>query len=199
MKIYDISRPLNKNTAIYKNRESMKFELPSKSEMRTNFHIGTHVDAPYHMQENGKKLGQLDLELFYGTCTVFDLTYLSDAIHRRYLEKLTLKQDDIVLFKTRNSYDDGWNPEFVYLAPDAALYLVEVGIKTVGLDAMSVERNSENHETHHILFDAGIGLIEDIRLAAVPAGNYILSALPLAMTEAEASPTRAVLIDSQKI
>ena len=195
MKIYDISRPLNDETAVYKNNENMIFKIPSKSEMKTNFHIGTHVDAPYHMQENGKKMVEMDLKLYYGPSTVYDLTELEDAINRSDLEKLELQPDDIVLFKTRNSYDDAWNPKFVYLAPDAARYLAEIGVRSVALDAMSIERNTEDHETHHILFDAGIGLIEDVRLADVPAGRYTLSALPLAMTEAEASPTRAILIE----
>ena len=45
--------------------------------------------------------------------------------------KLELQPDDIVLFKTRNSYDDAWNPKFVYLAPDAARYLAEIGVRSV--------------------------------------------------------------------
>ncbi len=205
MKIIDISRPLNADTAVYKNYDSKRFHLEAvsvfadngvhESDMKTNLHTGTHVDAPKHMVENGGDLDSLDLAHFIGPCRVFDLTKVTDAIRLDDIRDLDIDPSEIVLFKTRNSFDEGFNFEFVYLEEDAAEYLVDLGVKTVGLDAMSIERAKAGHEVHLILLGNGVAIIEDIRLADVAAGKYFLSALPLRITGAEASPVRAVLIE----
>lgn len=204
MKLFDISRPLTPETAVYKNKPEKRFvntviathaaNGAYESEMKTNMHTGTHVDAPIHQVDGGAFLGEIDLSLYYGPCEVYDLTAVEEAIRRSDLEKLDIPADIIVLFKTSNSHDAGWNSDFVYLAPDAAQYLVDRGVRTVGLDAMSIERNSPDHETHRILLEAGLGLIEDVRLAEIEPGRYTLSCLPLSIPGAEAAPARAVLI-----
>lgn len=204
MKIIDISRPLNADTAVYKNYDSKRFHLKAvsvfedngvhESDIKTNLHTGTHVDAPKHMVENGGDLDSLDIRHFIGPCEVFDLTHVEDAIRLADIRDLTFDPERIVLFKTKNSYDEAYNFSFVYLEEDAARHLVDLGVKTVGLDAMSIERDKAGHEVHLILLGNGVAIIEDIRLAEVEAGKYFLSALPLRITAAEASPVRAVLI-----
>lgn len=205
MKLHDISRPLNKDTAVYKNYESKKFHLTTlstyeektvhESEMKTNLHTGTHVDAPKHMIENGRPLGETALEHFIGPCEVFDLSHVDEAIYLKDIKDLAIDPERIVIFKTKNSFEDHFNFKFVYLEEDAAQYLVDLGVKTVGLDAMSIERDKPKHEVHDILLGNGVAIIEDVRLAKVDAGKYFLSALPLNIPEAEASLVRAVLIE----
>ncbi len=205
MRIIDISRPLNADMAVYKNYESKHFHLKTlsvyednrvhESEMKTNLHTGTHVDAPKHMVRDGGDLDSLDLNHFIGPAEVFDLSHVDEAIRLDDIRDLSFDPKRIVLFKTKNSFEDHYNFGFVYLEEDAAQHLVDLGIKTVGLDAMSIERDKPNHDTHNILLGNGVAIIEDIRLAEVSAGTYFLSALPLRITGAEASPVRAVLLE----
>ncbi|MBF1051908.1 MAG: cyclase family protein, partial [Peptostreptococcaceae bacterium] len=108
-----------------------------------------------------------------------------------------INQDEIIIFKTKNSYDIKYNPKFVYIEEDAANYLVEKKIKTIGIDAMSIERDKKDHPAHKIILGAGIGVIEDMMLKDVSQGEYFLSALPLNIKNADASPIRAVLIDEK--
>lgn len=204
MKIIDISRPLHAETAVYKNYESKRFHLtavatfPEKgaheSEMKTNLHTGTHVDAPKHMIENGASLKDVDLSHFMGPAEVYDLTAVDEAIYLRDIEHLTFDPKRIPIFKTKNSFEEDFNFKFVYLEEDAAQHLVDLGVKTVALDAMSIERDKKGHDVHNILLGNGVAIIEDVRLAHVEPGKYFLSALPLNIPEAEASPVRAVLI-----
>ena len=204
MKIIDISRPLNADTAVYKNYESKRFHLNAvatfpengahESEIKTNLHTGTHVDAPKHMVEDGVSLKDMDLSHFMGPAEVFDLTAVDEAIYLKDIKDLAIDPSRIVIFKTKNSFEDHFNFKFVYLEEDAAQYLVDLGVKTVALDAMSIERDKKGHEVHNILLGNGVAIIEDVRLAEVEAGKYFLSALPLHIPDAEASPVRAVLI-----
>ena len=61
----------------------------------------------------------------------------------RDLEALDLREDLRVLLKTRNSgqlRQSTFQQDYVYLTPDAATYLAQVGIKLVGFDYLSIEK-----------------------------------------------------------
>jgi len=205
MKIHDVTRLISEDMTVYKDRESKKIKRTVvadyekadyyESRMDMDMHCGTHIDAPLHMIKGGDTIEKYDLSKFIGDCKVFDLTDVDEAIRKKDIENLDIQKDDIVIFKTKNSSDQGYNPKFVYIEEDAALYLSEKGIKTVGIDAMSIERDKKEHPSHKIILGANIGVIEDLYLKNVGQGQYFLSALPLNIRGSEASPIRAVLIE----
>lgn len=205
MKIHDVTRLISEDMTVYKDRESKKikrtvvadYEMADyyESRMDMDMHCGTHIDAPLHMIKGGDTIEKYDLSKFIGDCKLFDLTDVDEAIRKKDIENLDIQKDDIVIFKTKNSFDEGYNPKFVYIEEDAALYLSEKGIKTVGIDAMSIERDKKEHPSHKIILGANIGVIEDLYLKNVGQGQYFLSALPLNIRGSEASPIRAVLIE----
>lgn len=205
MKIHDVTRLISEDMTVYKDRESKKIKRTIvadyekadyyESRMDMDMHCGTHIDAPLHMIKGGDTIEKYDLSKFIGDCKVFDLTDVDEAIRKKDIENLDIQKDDIVIFKTKNSSDQGYNPKFVYIEEDAALYLSEKGIKTVGIDAMSIERDKKEHPSHKIILGANIGVIEDLYLKNVGQGQYFLSALPLNIRGSEASPIRAVLIE----
>ena len=205
MRIHDVTRLISEDMTVYKDRESKKIKRTVvadyekadyyESRMDMDMHCGTHIDAPLHMLKGGDTIEKYDLSKFIGDCKVFDLTDVDEAIRKKDIENLDIQKDDIVIFKTKNSSDQGYNPKFVYIEEDAALYLSEKGIKTVGIDAMSIERDKKEHPSHKIILGANIGVIEDLYLKNVGQGQYFLSALPLNIRGSEASPIRAVLIE----
>ena len=205
MRIHDVTRLISEDMTVYKDRESKKIKRTVvadyeksdyyESRMDMDMHCGTHIDAPLHMLKGGETIEKYDLSKFIGDCKLFDLTDVDEAIRKKDIENLDIQKDDIVIFKTKNSFDKGYNPKFVYIEEDAALYLSEKGIKTVGIDAMSIERDKKEHPSHKIILGANIGVIEDLYLKNVGQGQYFLSALPLNIRGSEASPIRAVLIE----
>lgn len=205
MKIYDISKLIDETMIVYKNRDSKKMKRTvianhienhfHESRIELDMHCGTHIDAPLHMVDNGNTIDQMDLMKYYGICKVFDLTYVETAIYKKDIVDLSIEENDIIIFKTKNSYDTTYNSQFVYIEEDAAQYLVDKKIKTIGIDAMSVERDKKNHPTHKILLGANIGVIEDLQLKEIVEKQYLLVALPLKINQAEASPVRAILIE----
>ena len=85
----------------------------------------------------------------------------------------------------------------MFLGTDGSKYLVERGVKGVGIDALSVERDQPGHTTHHLLLGANILILEGLRLADVPEGTYMLLAAPLVVVGAEAAPVRVVLVEGR--
>ena len=190
---------------VYKNREEKRIKRTIvssyetgdyyESRLDTDLHCGTHIDAPLHMVKNGNTIDKYNVSKFIGKCKVFDLTNVDEFITKKDIESLDIQKDDRVIFKTKNSYDTVYNPKFVYIEEDAAEYLAEKQIQSLGIDAMSIERDKKHHPTHKIILGANIGVIEDMMLKDVNEGEYFLSALPLKIKDSDASPIRAVLIE----
>ncbi len=104
-----------------------------------------------------------------------------------------------VLFKTRNSAlwvrgEKRFQEDFVAVDAGGARLLVEMGMKLVGLDYLSVASYQEPVPTHQILLSAGVILLEGADLSRVPAGHYTLYCLPLKLGGAEGAPARTILV-----
>jgi len=204
MKLYDISMTIQENMMVYKNKtekipvitNTSNFSNSSsyESNLMMNLHTGTHIDAPLHMIEKEQTTDHYPLSLFLSSCVVLDFTANQEKITRSDLEKQQIPKNHFVLLKTKNSWDDQFQSDFIYLDKSGAEFLEENNVLGVGIDALGIERNQPYHETHKILLSRHIPILEGLRLKEVPAGEYILHALPLKIAGVEAAPTRAVLI-----
>jgi len=111
VRIYDISLKINNDTIVYPGNEkisihqytSIPINSVNESWIKFGCHTGTHVDAPRHINNNGKMADEISLNTFYGNCKVLDLTDIDLEIHREDLEKFQILKDDIILLKTKNS------------------------------------------------------------------------------------------------
>ena len=104
-----------------------------------------------------------------------------------------------MLFRSRNSLDhykrSEFSPDFIYLDKSACNLLVDAGVKTVGLDYITVDPyGSEGFPAHKTLLSNGVCIIECINLEHVDPGEYFLMCLPLKLTGTDGAPARAVLI-----
>jgi arylformamidase len=206
MKIYDISMKIHFDMAVYKNKEDKRpiikvvqdFSNNSayESSITMNMHTGTHIDAPLHMVENGTTMDEFNLEKVITKCKVLDFTSIEHKITKEDLLTKEINKGDFILLKTRNSFLEDFDFNFVYVEESGAQYLKDKEIEGVGIDALGIERSQTGHETHKILFSQGITIMEGLRLKDVVEGEYFLCALPLKINGVEASPARAVLIEN---
>lgn len=206
MKLIDISMNINPAMAVYKNDPKKKpvFTVLSDysnstsygSKIEMEMHCGTHLDMPLHMVEGGKTTDDLKLEPLIGTCKVIDLTNVHSGITKEDLQVFQIEEGDFILLKTRNSFEEHFNPDFIYLEHSGGQYLGSKKIRGVGIDGLGIERSQPGHETHLALLNQEIIIIEGLRLSHVNPGNYQLIALPLKIDGVEAAPLRAVLIDN---
>lgn len=157
-------------------------------------HTGTHVDAPFHFDDDGKRIIELDLELYIGPARVVDMTG-KDSIGANDLADLDLQGVKRVLFRTRSWQDAFEFPEKIpHLEADLGPFLAERGIRLIGVDVPSVDPiDSKDLHAHHSLNENGIHILESVLLDEVEPGDYELIALPLPLVEGDGSPVRAVL------
>lgn len=207
MRIIDISMTIRENMPVFKNkadkrpliwmaRDTHRHGL-HETRMDIDLHTGTHLDAPMHMVQGGDSVDRLDLAKVIGKCRVIDLTGVMECIKAEDLIAQEINSGEFVLLKTRNSYEEKYNDSFVWLESSGAQYLMERGVSGVGIDALRIEKEQKRQDTHKILFNSGIVILEGLRLKDAEAGEYQLYALPLKIQGAEASPVRAVLVKEE--
>jgi arylformamidase len=159
-------------------------------------HTGTHVDAPRHFLPQGAAIDALPLDAVLGPCRVVRIQD-PEAVRPAELPG-DLLPGERVLFKTDNSckYNSlrKFIETFIYVSREAAEALVAAGVRTVGIDYLSVGGFSQDlAETHVILLSAGIWIIEGLDLSRVESGRYELACLPLRLVGADGAPARAAL------
>ncbi len=203
MKIIDISMELNEKTVVWVDDEPPKLiPIARKPEAPINFtwldfgaHAGTHIDAPYYLFNEKWKSDEVPFEVLIGNCQVIDLTDVDDYIEVKDLKKHNITEDRILL-KTKNSYDnmEKYNPKHVALSNESACYLRDLGIKLIGYDYQSFERNG-SVDIHRIFMEKNIVALDNLRLKETEEKIYKMICLPIKVTGIDAAPSRAILID----
>ncbi|WP_067461613.1 cyclase family protein [Actinomadura macra] len=168
---------------------------------------GTHVDAPFHIDDALPRLDELPLSRFTGPAVVLDARGLPprtpippDALPDG------LAPGVVLLIAT--GWSSHWGTD-AYLAhpfpaPETAAAIIARGVRTVGIDALSVDRTPPpgsadfSLAAHRVLCGAGAVIAENLTgldrlLAAQAAGLAVeVDLFPLALAGADGAPVRAV-------
>lgn len=209
MTLYDISEPIEPDTAVFPGDTSFSVEWVARldrgdscnvSTMRMSVHCGTHADSPSHFVAGGRDIAAVPLDVYIGRCRVLDVhsvgapSLVDPAALRGRLHGV-----ERLLLRTGRSHDHRrFDPGFTALGPEAARELVAAGVRLVGIDTPSMDHaTSKDLPTHHLLASANVALLENLDLSAVPVGptgtDYELIALPLRIVGGDSGPVRAIL------
>ena len=210
-RIWDVSVPLRHDGLVYPGNPPISITpvqsiaaggTANVSRIDLGSHTGTHVDAPLHFMDGGAGVDELPLDVLIGPARLIafgdDVLVVDEAALRRH----DLTGVTRLLIRTRNSAwlasgSAEFHPDFTHVAPDAAEYLVSIGVRLVGVDYLSVEQfHSPHHRTHKTLLSNGVVIVEGLMLSEPPPGNYELYCLPMLVAGLDGAPARAVLISS---
>jgi len=210
MKIFDISVALNPDLPVWPGDpkiELKRFRSISKgnpsndTRLVCSVHSGTHVDAPVHMHEGGDSVDLLSLDVLVGSADVVEVL-TDDVITAATLAALDLPIDcKRLLIKTPNS--NLWHhtahdfvKDFVALDAQAARWIVDRGIRLIGVDYLSVQRfEDKDSTTHRVLLEGGVIIVEGLNLNRITPGPYQLVCLPIKLSGSDGAPARAILIE----
>jgi len=205
MALIDISRSVSPATAVWPGDHEVEWTWTARIDqdgasvnlgsIRMSAHTGTHVDTPFHVQDEGTTTDDLPLDAFVGSAQVVEVGDAS-SIRPEHVRDLGGIGAARVLFKTSASTlaSDEWPESVVPIRPSTVRCLSDAGTVLVGTDAPSVDPlDSTDLPAHHALIEAGIVNVEGLTLEDVPPGSYELMALPLKIANGDAAPVRAVL------
>ncbi len=204
-KIYDISRTISPDLAVWPGDTSFSFrQLLDKHQsasvnlttLTLSAHTGSHADAPWHFLRRGAHPADLPLEKYIGPAHVVTVEKKHGGITPDDLKGHDLKGLERLLIRTwvSDKPDNEWPEDFPYPTVELADWLGERGAVLLGVDMPSVDPfDSEDLPCHHRLYRHGIAILETLTLKDVPDGVYELIALPLKIAGVCGSPVRAIL------
>jgi len=172
-------------------------------------HSGTHIDAPWHFNESGRKITDFQISEFVFTKVLLVNTPpdMTTPIPLEFLMSYgsNLDDADALLIRSGFAKHRETNPEkYVRETPGlserAAQYLAGFSnLRCIGVDFISIENVSKGRETgfpvHHALLDREepIILLEDANFFPIMNRKIIrLYLFPLRILGIEASPVTAV-------
>jgi kynurenine formamidase len=214
--IVDLSHPLDDGTPVYPGDPVARF-TPATTigehgynvlHVRMGSQTGTHVDAPYHFLEDGARIDELPLDLFLCPALVADVrgTAPHQAITWADLAPVADRLSPGRMLVLHTGWDAHWGTDAYFDHPfldgDAAERVVAAGVRTVALDALSLDETVLGGEpaagfpAHLAVLGAGGVIVENLRgLDAVRSAEPLLSVLPLRIAGADGAPVRAIAFD----
>ena len=210
MKTIDLSHTMSHGMPVFPGDGDVEFSFRGKIEthgftarfLKFSSHVGTHVDAPAHLIPDGLTLADLPLDSFVGPGCRLDLTAgpprTVDLSHLEAFES-AIAESKFLLLQT------GWSRywgrpdylgDFPVLDPKAAEWLVQQGLKGLGVDTISVDPvDSTSLVVHRRLLSAGLVIYENLtNLAALPDQGFLFMGLPLKIESGDGSPVRAAAL-----
>lgn len=216
VRVVDLSRAIDGDTVVYPGDPVPHLEQHSTvatdgfnlMSVQMGSQSGTHVDAPYHFDDDTLRIDEVPLNRFVGRGVVVDCTSVG-ARGRITLDSVggqldTVRPGDIVLFHT------GWARHYQTPAYfdnpflDAGLVgeLLDRGVLTFGLDALNIDETptddspGEGFPAHHLIAKAGGVICENLcNLESVTFADPFISILPLKFTGIDGAPVRAVALE----
>ena len=205
MVIYDITRPVHEGTAVwpgdqpYRLRHTLRRSegaAVNLTSVEATLHLGTHMDAWYHCDDDGARAAAMPLAACIGPARLLTVARREGPLTPADLAHGSLAGVERLLLRSEVSQlpEDRWPETWPW--PGAALIeqLAKGGLRLLGLDSPSVDAgDSDTLPGHHALRRHGIVTLESLWLRDAPDGDYELVALPLRLEGACASPVRAIL------
>jgi arylformamidase len=205
MKLIDVTVPVDANTPVYPGNTPFSLEAMKRlargdssnvSTLHMSAHSGTHVDAPRHFFDDAPGTEGLPLEMLMGRTRVVEITSRK-GITAEDFANIDLSEDIRLLIKTHNSTlwaSPDFHTDYIGVTESAAKFLVERGVKVLGVDYLSVEVfKTPGAPAHRALLGGGTIVIEGLNLRDVEPGTYDMVCLPLRIVGADGAPARVVL------
>jgi arylformamidase len=206
VRYHDITLPITDGMITYPDDPAVRVrahariadgEAANVTALSLGSHTGTHVDAPRHFLDGGRPVDELALERLLGPARVVRIPDDITAIGASALRSAGVGGEARVLLRTRNAAllgRPGFQADFAHLTEDGARYLVDVGVRLVGIDYLSIEAfDAREPVVHRTLLERDVVILEGLDLRDVAPGPYELVCLPLRLAGLDGSPVRALL------
>jgi len=189
--------PSDPPVSIKRVQDIEKGDIANLSVISMGAHSGTHIDAPTHYIKDGKGVDSIPLDTVVGRARVIEIRDL-ESIKPEELARHRIRCGERILFKTENSLHiwqkDRFVEDFVFISDTAADFLVDRGVRLIGVDYLSIGSYKHGGSyVHKTLLSGGIWIIEGLNLSNVTPGNYDLICLPLSIVGGDGAPARAII------
>lgn len=211
LKIIDLSWAIMEGTSVFPEDPTPHIEVFSTIDsmgynlfsVKIGTQTGTHVDAPYHFLNAGDTIDKMELDYFFGECIVIDVIgkncYYEINLNDIKDYEESINHTSIILFRTDWYKKFGTN-EFLahpYLSMDVAKRLIDLGVKTVCIDTLNIDRTGRSEYPIHLLFAKKRIMIAEnmINFDKIDFQHPVISCFPLNLKGCDGAPVRAVALE----
>ncbi len=159
---------------------------------------GTYLDSPFHRYQGGSDLSEIDINNLVGlSAEVFHLIDMKvRGIPAEVFFERELKDSAVLLHTgwSRHFGTEQYGKEAPFLTEAGARYLVEAGVKLVGIDSVNIDdtQSGGHRPAHSLLLAAGILVVEHLtNLDQLPAHGARFTAVPPKVKGFGTFPVRA--------
>jgi arylformamidase len=203
-RLWDISPPVDQGAPVFPGDAPFALNWAARigpgcpvnvSTLTMSPHTGAHADAPLHYGDEGAAIGHVPLAPFIGPCRVIHAIGCGPLVQLQHLQHALRDVPPRVLVRTyARMPQDHFDTTLPAFAPETVRHLAELGVLLIGIDSASIDpADSKALDSHQVIRQRGLRVLENLLLDDVPEGDYELIALPLKLTSACASPVRAIL------
>lgn len=201
MKLIDLSHTFTQNMPVYPGDASPEMlQVATIHEhgytdfqIKTGMHVGTHIDAPLHFIEGGKRLSEIPIQRLTGKAHLINAQGKT-IIEQDILSALDIHRGDILLIFTGHDHyfgQDLYYLEHPLLSEEFARRAVDLGVSIIGLDTPSPDHAP--YPIHKILLQEEVLIIENLTNLSLlkDVSSIEVFAFPPKLA-LEASPVRVV-------
>jgi kynurenine formamidase len=218
IRLVDLSVPVGPGTVVYPGDPAPELRVHSTVE-RDGFNLldvhlgsqsGTHVDAPYHFEDDALRIDEVPLERFLGPAVVVDATDVGPRgrVTWDHVAPVAdrLGEGVVVLLHTGWAQHYGTPAYFdnPFLDADACRRILATGVRTICIDAINLDETpdddhpGEGFPVHHLIAQVGGVIGENFRrFEDVDWADPFVMCLPIALEAADGAPVRAVAVELQ--
>lgn len=203
--IYDLTHLMHSEMLLFPGTPAVKFESANtvaqngfaETNLTFTSHVGTHLDAPAHLIDDGRTLDQFLPDTYWGQAFFVDCQNCGEVISREHLQNCSedLAACDFAILVTGHSArwpTPAYLHNFPVLTIEAVKWLGTGKYKAIGIDAVSVDPlDSTALPNHHFLLKHEILIIENMKIPERLIGKKMeLILAPLYFYEADGAPVR---------
>jgi kynurenine formamidase len=215
-RLVDLSVPVGPGTVVYPG-DPVPVLSTHSTVARDGFNLldvhigsqtGTHVDAPYHFEDDAPRIDAVPLERFLGPAVVVDATSAGERgrITWQHVAPVADRLGEGVVVLLRTGWDQHYGTPTYFANPfldaDACRRMLDLGVRTFCLDAVNIDETpdedhpGEGFPVHHLIAQAGGVIGENLRnLDRVDWQDPFVMCLPIALEAADGAPVRAVAVE----
>lgn len=172
-------------------------------------HLGTHVECPYHHNDNWPDVASLPITTFMGRAIYVNITHMqpNEKIKAADLEKACgsrIKDGDIVILDSPyklEPFTPQTNTEAdkrLFICRETAEWMKEKKVKCVGFgDGVSIESNNEDVSAFHDVIMEYDGVFLEVlkNLDQLTTDTFFMSYSPLPIKGLDSCPIRAYALE----
>lgn len=213
MEIRDLSIPVDEETTVPPGLPSFRQGGVVRSDesggyesdyITTTIHVGTHIDAPLHFDEDGRPIGDVELTELIRPTRVSDIRDVTEAERELQLDEVReglsgeLSPGEYLFIRT------GWADEMIdkkeyylespYYSPEVSEFIVESGARGLITDA-PIDSGEHEYPNHYTLCENDEVIVENVAgLEGLP-DEFTTWVIPVKLARGEGAPARVFIVE----